>query len=186
MAADLVRDAIVGEACAVAEPAIWEEVVETCRARFGPVEVLVNNVGISLERDDRKIEGRYIPLAEWRRVLDVNLTGAFLGIQALAPDMVDQGRGRIVNMSSQADWANTVVAGGHYGATKTGLESLTRTFANEFAAEGVTVNAVAPGQERDAHDAKCCREEQRGFPARDPGRSFRPRKLHAIDRIEHG
>jgi 3-oxoacyl-[acyl-carrier protein] reductase len=130
----------------VSSATTWADAVRACRGAYGPVSVLVNNAGISPKRDGVKIPGVDIPLAEWQRVLDVNLTSVFLGTQAVVPDMVELGWGRIINMSSQAGRTNTVVAGVHYGATKTAIIGLTRAFAGELAAQQITVNAIAPGR----------------------------------------
>ncbi len=126
--------------------ATWDDAVHTCHDNFGPVSVLVNNAAISPKRDGVKLQGVDISLAEWQRVLDVNLTSVFLGTQAVVPDMAELGWGRIINMSSQAGRTNTVVAGVHYGATKTAVIGLTRAFAGELAARQITVNAIAPGK----------------------------------------
>ncbi|MEH3033704.1 MAG: SDR family NAD(P)-dependent oxidoreductase [Aeromicrobium erythreum] len=143
---DLDTDRLVPVHGDVATAASWQHAVDACHAHLGPVGALVNNAGISPKRDGVKVPGRDIALEEWQRVLAVNLTGAFLGTQAVVPDMAAAGWGRIVNMSSQAGRTSTIVAGVHYGATKTGIIGLTRAFAGELAADGITVNAVAPGK----------------------------------------
>ena len=107
---------------------------------FGGLEILVNNAGIESHHEFLEM-----PLAAWRKVLDVNLTGAFLCAQRAAQLMV-QGKagGAIVNISSVH---NVIPWGGyaHYCATKAGLDMLTKTVALELATENVRVNSVAPG-----------------------------------------
>ena len=107
--------------------------------RFGKVEILVNNAGIT--RDGLMLR---MKRADWDLVLDINLTGAFLLTQALLSPMLKNRWGRIVNMASvvgRAGQAGQV----NYAASKAGLIGLTRSMAREFASRGITVNAVAPG-----------------------------------------
>jgi 3-oxoacyl-[acyl-carrier protein] reductase len=86
-----------------------------------------------------------IPLAEWRRTLDVNLTAVFLCAKAVVPAMTAQGFGRIVNVSSTAGKSVSTLGGAHYTASKAGVLGLTRAAAKELAPLGITVNAVCPG-----------------------------------------
>lgn len=124
----------------------WTEIRDRSKERFGVASILVNNAGISPKHDGKKLEGIDIPLEEWNAVVAVNLTGAFMGIQTLAPDMIEQGHGRIVNIASVAARHGGKLGGLHYAATKTGLLGITRAFAQELAEFGITVNAVAPGR----------------------------------------
>jgi NAD(P)-dependent dehydrogenase (short-subunit alcohol dehydrogenase family) len=86
-----------------------------------------------------------LPEADWRRVIDVNLTGAFLCCQAVLPIMRRNGYGKIINISSIASKRISYNAGAHYTASKEGLLGFTRHLAYEVAPYGINVNAVCPG-----------------------------------------
>jgi 3-oxoacyl-[acyl-carrier protein] reductase len=114
--------------------------------RFGPVSILVNNAGISPKHAGVKAPVAKMDIEEWRKVLDINLTGAFRCIQACLPDMRAGGWGRIVNIASQAGRTRSDIAGAHYAASKAGMMALARTVAGEDGGAGITVNSVAPGR----------------------------------------
>ena len=101
--------------------------------------LLVNNAGITRDRSLMKMSD-----AEWASVLNVNLTGAFIMIRAVAPAMTANGFGRIVNITS-INGLRGKFGQANYAAAKAGLIGLTKTAAREFGKKGVTVNAVAPG-----------------------------------------
>lgn len=123
----------------VSSEADWAAVVGAVAADLGPVDILVNNAGILLFRTllDTSLE-------EYRRVLDVNLTGEFLGIKAVAPGMIARGKGSIVNISSVDGMkgANGLAA---YSSSKWGVRGLTRVAALELGHRGIRVNSVHPG-----------------------------------------
>lgn len=101
---------------------------------------LVNCAARTVVRDLFEIQA-----AEWDDVLATNLRGPFLGIRAVAPLLRARGGGRIVNIASDSAFRGIGVTGAHYAASKAGLITLTRRAAAALAADGVTVNAVAPG-----------------------------------------
>lgn len=115
-------------------------------ALFDSVGVLVNNAAISPKREGRRIPAGDIPLAEWERVVQINLTAPFRLIQLCLPAMRAQRWGRIVNIASRAGRSPGGVAGAHYVTTKTGILGMTRAFGKEIAGDGITVNAIAPGR----------------------------------------
>lgn len=113
--------------------------IEEIEASLGPVDVLVNNAGVF---DFGSHETTTVQ--QWRRTLDVNLTGAFLVSWAVKDGMIARGFGRIVNVSSIAGLRarpNSIA----YAASKSGMIGLTKSLAEAVAGDGLTVNAIAPG-----------------------------------------
>jgi gluconate 5-dehydrogenase len=106
---------------------------------LGPVDILVNNAGIALRRALVELE-----LDEWQRLLDVNLTSAFLVSRAVAPGMIERGQGKIVNVCSLMSELARPTTGG-YAATKGALKMLTRSMCAEWAQHGIQANGIAPG-----------------------------------------
>ncbi len=103
------------------------------------VSLLVNNAGITRDRSLAKMSDD-----EWQSVIDINLSGAFYLIRALAPRMKQQGYGRIVNITS-INGLRGKFGQANYTAAKAGMIGLTKTTARELGGKGITVNAVAPG-----------------------------------------
>ncbi|MFT3853513.1 MAG: SDR family NAD(P)-dependent oxidoreductase [Ilumatobacteraceae bacterium] len=123
----------------VADERSWANVVEQATSRFGRVDVLVNNAGIVhtaglLDTDE----------AAYRHVVDVNQIGTFLGIRAVAPVMIAQRSGAIINISSVAGLRGFRV-GFSYGASKFAIGGMTKCAALELAGHGIRVNSVHPG-----------------------------------------
>lgn len=110
------------------------------------LSILVNNAGISPKTDGRKRSVAEMRSDEWRQVLAVNLTGAFLVTQTCLAPLCSRGWGRVVMITSQAARTRTPVPGAHYAASKSGLTGFARVLAAEVAGDGVTVNCVAPGR----------------------------------------
>lgn len=107
---------------------------------FDTVDVLVNNAAIyhSMRMDSQLT----VDIDYWRRVFAVNLDGALLMTQAMAPFMIEKQWGRIVNQASTAAYK---AIGGHYGCSKLAMIGLTQGFARELGPYGITVNSIAPG-----------------------------------------
>jgi NAD(P)-dependent dehydrogenase (short-subunit alcohol dehydrogenase family) len=124
----------------VASSATVRAMVAQALDRFGRLDVLVNNAAAAFSTRFEQIGEE-----EWRRAVDVNLTAAFLCIQAALPAMKANGYGRVVNLSSTAGKSVSTLGGAHYTASKAGLLGLTRAAAKELGPYGVTVNAVCPG-----------------------------------------
>ncbi|NDZ79973.1 glucose 1-dehydrogenase [Streptomyces sp. SID10853] len=117
----------------------WARVVAFAVAEFGGVDGLVNNAGIST--------GSYLEtesVENFRRVLDINLTGVFIGMKSVIPAMKERGSGSIVNISSAAGLMGLARTGG-YGASKWGVRGLTKIGAVELGTERIRINSVHPG-----------------------------------------
>lgn len=129
--------------CDISDEAQVRESIAACVARHGRLDVLCNIAGILLlEHFDE------IPIEKFRRVLEVNLVGAFALCQAALPHLLESG-GNIVNTSSTSALAG-MPYGAAYGTSKGGVSALTRTLAVEFGGKGVRCNAVVPGSIRTA------------------------------------
>lgn len=128
-----------GYACDVADPAAVKETARAVASELGPVEILVNNAGIT--RDNLLMR---LSDDDWDQVMDVNLKGAFNFIRALTRGMLKQRAGTIVNVSSVVGLMGNP-GQSNYAASKSGLHGLTRSVARELASRGIRCNAIAPG-----------------------------------------
>jgi 3-oxoacyl-[acyl-carrier protein] reductase len=112
----------------------------------GRLDILINNAGISPAHAGRSLPVEETELAEWDRVIGVNLTGTFLTCRAAIPLMKRGGWGRIVNFSSMGGRMRSLLSGAHYAATKAGVIGFTRVLAGQVGRHGITANCIAPGR----------------------------------------
>jgi len=123
----------------VTDPDQWDGAVEAAVQGFGRLDALVNNAGIV-----KMAPLRGSSLSDWQRVLDVNLTGAYLGMRAVIEPMIAGGGGSIVNISSVEGLAGSAHLHS-YVAAKFGLRGITKSGAAELAQYGIRVNSIHPG-----------------------------------------
>jgi 3-oxoacyl-[acyl-carrier protein] reductase len=123
----------------VSDPEDVGRMVERAREAFGPIEVLVNNAGYGQQKPFVELT-----VEDFDRMIGVHLRGTFLCTSAVLPGMLAAGRGVIVNVASQLGQIGGVELS-HYSAAKAGIIGLTKSLAREVSAQGVRVNAVAPG-----------------------------------------
>lgn len=127
--------------CDVSDPAQVAMLADECRRRYGRLDVLCNNAGIGSKPNTRIHE---VDLADWDRVMNTNLRGAFLVLKHTLPLMLESGGGAIVNMASIGSFRATP-GSAPYITSKGGMLLLTRTAALEYVNDNIRVNAVCPG-----------------------------------------
>ncbi|HWM76462.1 MAG TPA: glucose 1-dehydrogenase [Methylomirabilota bacterium] len=123
----------------VDDEASVDALIKATLASFGRLDVLINNAGINIRKPAESLA-----LAEWRQVIDTNLTSAFLASRACHPVMKKQGGGKIINIGSMMSIFGASFAPA-YGASKGGIVQLTRAMAAGWAVDNIQVNAVLPG-----------------------------------------
>ena len=117
------------------------KVVQATIDQWGKVDILVNNAGVT-----QPVKVLDTSVADWDRVVNVNLKGTFICSKAVLPNMIKNGYGRIVNLSSvSAKRGGGVFGGAHYSAAKAGVLGFAKALAREVSPYGITVNSVAPG-----------------------------------------
>jgi gluconate 5-dehydrogenase len=133
---------VEGMVCDVAQADQVQAVVDKTMASFGRIDILINNAGVTWGARPEDM-----PLDKWQKVIDINLTGAFLFAQAAGREMLKREYGRIINVASVSG-IQASVNGPHYAAysaSKAGLMGLTRELAASWGRQGIRVNAIAPG-----------------------------------------
>jgi 2-hydroxycyclohexanecarboxyl-CoA dehydrogenase len=123
----------------VTDRAAVDSALDAVRSALGPITILVNAAGMTGFR-------RFLNITfeEWSKVIDVNLSGVLHCTQAVLPDMLDAGWGRIVNISSSSTHSGSPYQA-HYVAAKSAVNGLTKTLALEYAPQGITANVIPPG-----------------------------------------
>ncbi|HEY3025231.1 MAG TPA: 3-oxoacyl-ACP reductase FabG [Pyrinomonadaceae bacterium] len=133
---------VEGMLCDVANAEQVQRVVDKTVETYGNVDILINNAGVAWGERPEKM-----PFEKWQKVLDINLTGAFLFAQAAGREMLKREYGRIINVSSVSGLQSSVDGPYYvgYAASKAGLFGLTRELAASWGRQGIRVNAIAPG-----------------------------------------
>lgn len=134
------HDKVLALGLDIRQPGDFTRALDATLARFGSLQVLVNNAALTLATPVMEIG-----VDEFDRVLSTNLRGTFVGCQTMGRYFAAQGYGRIINLASLAGQNGGTASGAHYAASKGGILTLTKIFARELSRSGVTVNAIAPG-----------------------------------------
>jgi 3-oxoacyl-[acyl-carrier protein] reductase len=160
----------------VSDPEAVERMVSEVVQRFGSVDILVNNAGIILR-------GVFTDLArkDWERVLSVNLGGTFNCCKAVVHHMIEQGGGKIVNVSSIAGKIGDITASPAYGTSKGAINTFTKSLARQLAEFGINVNAVAPHAIETDMSAQWSEEKRRDVVSSIPlKRMGKPEEVAAV------
>jgi NAD(P)-dependent dehydrogenase (short-subunit alcohol dehydrogenase family) len=140
-AAQSLGDGHIGLRCDVTDAQACRSATDAVLEKFGAVDVLINNAGITQPAKTLEIDAK-----SWQRIIDVNLTGVLLLSQAIIPHMKSRGKGSIACMSSvSAQRGGGIFGGPHYSAAKAGVLGLAKAMAREFGPDGIRVNCVTPG-----------------------------------------
>ena len=157
-------------------PESWTALVDRVRQEWGRLDILVNNAGIA----GRSAPAWELSVDEWHQVLDIDLTGVFLGCRAVLPPMLEAGSGRIVNVASIAGKEGNPNAV-PYSAAKAGVIGLTKAIAKEVATRGVIVNCITPAVIETPILAQVSEEHIRYMTSRIPmGRVGQPAEVAAL------
>ena len=132
------KENVYGMKLDVSSDDAWTALVEEVKEKFGKIDVLINNAGVSSEKRYQDID-----LNDWEFMMKINGFGAFAGMKHVAPIMAEQGSGSIVNISSYT--AQIGQGFNHYTASKGAVRSLSKAAATQFGKDGVRVNALFPG-----------------------------------------
>jgi NAD(P)-dependent dehydrogenase (short-subunit alcohol dehydrogenase family) len=131
----------IGLGCNVADLDACKRAAEVAIEAFGQIDILLNNAGVT-----QPVKTMEIDESNWRRIIDVNLTGVLYLSQAFIPHMRSRGRGSIACMSSvSAQRGGGIFGGPHYSAAKAGVLGLAKAMARELGPDGIRVNCVTPG-----------------------------------------
>jgi NAD(P)-dependent dehydrogenase (short-subunit alcohol dehydrogenase family) len=156
------------QTCDVTDSASLGRLLESVCKEFGGVQILVNCAGRT-----KKMATLDFPEAEWNAILETNLTGTLRACQVFGRHMIEKGYGRIINIGSLSSFVGLYEVAA-YGASKSGVASLTKTLAIEWAKSGVCVNALIPGVLRTDLNAALLDGTERGreFLMRTPMKRF--------------
>jgi 3-oxoacyl-[acyl-carrier protein] reductase len=130
----------IGFSCDVTKPEQIDDLIQTTLNHFSNIDILIAGAGIV-----KRTPLLNLSLEEWNRVIDVNLTGIFLSVQAVYRHMEKKGYGKIVCLGSISGKVGGIISGPHYVASKGGIHSFIKSVAKEAAPMGVYVNGIAPG-----------------------------------------
>src|SRR5271169_4170528 len=156
----------------VGERSTWNSMIEKIKQSWGGLDILVNNAGITRDKTLRKMTDE-----DWLAVLHINLNACYFGVSAVAPMMIEQKFGRIINISSFVGQAGNF-GQANYAASKGGIIAFTKTAALELAKYNVTCNALAPGFTETNMLAKVPEQVQSQILARIPmGRFATPEEI---------
>jgi NAD(P)-dependent dehydrogenase (short-subunit alcohol dehydrogenase family) len=156
----------------IGERSTWDTMIAKMKDNWGGIDVLVNNAGITRDRSLRKLTDE-----DWLGVLNTNLNGCWYGVSTVAPLMMEQKFGRIINISSFVGQAGNF-GQANYSASKGGIIAFTKTAAIELAKYNVTCNALAPGFTETDMLAKVPESVQAQIRARIPmGRFGKPQEI---------
>jgi 3-oxoacyl-[acyl-carrier protein] reductase len=175
------RGSALAIACDVTDPVQVEQLVRRTMESFERIDVLVNNAGLTFMSGIGSARFDQMQPEEWERVLRTNLTSVFLVSRAVVPHMIARRAGRIINLASVHAYAvNTQTP--HYDVAKAGVAHLTQNMALALAADGVLVNAIAPGPiltevARATQSAERLQQLQHATPLGRPGR---PEEIAAV------
>jgi acetoacetyl-CoA reductase len=123
----------------VSDPEQAQSLIDRTIEEYNRIDVLINNAGINVDRTLKKLS-----VEDWEKVIKVDLNSAFYTVHAALPHMMEQGGGKIINMSSFVGEAGNI-GQANYSAAKAGLLGFTKTAAKELARYGITVNSICPG-----------------------------------------